>query len=168
MITLKQWMEVCNYRITEGGDYTPDNLRIYSLESWNGEQSGHSLFIGFDTNTQIVYIVEAHDYKNERSYRFVNPEFKHVSAFVDKCAYDGVDFIDLEVEEDWISKASAIVAGEDYDTRVSIPVEFTDEELLKYMKMAHDQDMKFNDFVEQALREMIDRLKTSDSKYANI
>jgi hypothetical protein len=157
MITLKQWMEICNYRITEGGDYTPDGLLIYSLDSWNQDQDGYSLFIGFDTNTQIVYNVEVHDYKNERSYRYVNPEFRKLAAFTDSNAYDGVNFIDLEVEEDWVEKAKAIVAGEDYDTRVSIPVEFTDEELLKYMKMAHDRDMKFNDFVEMALREAIDR-----------
>ena len=40
MITLKEWMELVDYRITEGSDYCwscygPD---AYSLDSWNGDQ----------------------------------------------------------------------------------------------------------------------------------
>jgi hypothetical protein len=65
-------------------------------------------------------------------------------------AWDEVDYVDLDVDDDFIQKALAIIAGEDYDTRVSVPVNFTDEELLKYMKMAHDRDMTFNAFVEEA------------------
>jgi hypothetical protein len=53
----------------------------------------------------------------------------------------------------------AIKAGEDYDTRVSIPIDFTDEELLKYMKLAHEQDVTFNEFIEQALRMAIEKHK---------
>lgn len=45
-----------------------------------------------------------------------------------------------------------IQAGETYDTRVKVPVDFSDEELLQYMKLAHDRDMTFNEFVEEALR----------------
>ena len=51
----------------------------------------------------------------------------------------------------------SIKAGEDYDTRVSIPLEFSDEELLTYMKLAHDLDITLNQLVEQALREALDR-----------
>jgi hypothetical protein len=70
-------------------------------------------------------------------------------------AWDDVDYIDLDVDDDFIQKALAIKAGEDYDTRVSVPVDFTDEELLTYMKMAHEQDMTFNQFIEEALRQAI-------------
>jgi collagenase-like PrtC family protease len=59
----------------------------------------------------------------------------------------------LESDEDWLEKARAIFAGEEYDTRVSIPVDFSDDELLKYMTMAHERDMTFNQFIEEALRE---------------
>jgi hypothetical protein len=40
-----------------------------------------------------------------------------------------------------------------------MPVDFTDEELLKYMKMAHERDMTFNQFVEEALRQAIEEHK---------
>ena len=71
MITLKQWIELVDYRITEGSDYDHDGFgdNQYSLTSWNGEHDGYSFNIVFDTRTQIVYLVEACDYKNSRAYR---------------------------------------------------------------------------------------------------
>ncbi len=163
MISLKDWMELVGYRITEGGDYycSAYGNTVYSLDSWNGEQDGHSFTIIFDTNTQEVYEVQAHDYANNRAYRLINPEYskeqrKEVNS---DQAWDDVDYVDLEVDEDWLEKAQAIVSGEDYDTRVRIPLDFTDEELLKYMTMAHERDMTFNQFVEEALRQAIDEFK---------
>jgi hypothetical protein len=49
----------------------------------------------------------------------------------------------------------AIKSGEDYDTRVMMPIDFSDAELLQYKKLAHDRDMTFNQFVEEALRHAI-------------
>jgi hypothetical protein len=105
-------------------------------------------------------MVEACDYKHNRAYRRINPNF--VDAYnknaneMDHVAWDDVKYIDLDVDDDWMDKALAIKSGEDYDTRVSIPLDFTDEELLKYMKMAHEKDMTFNKFVEEALKAAID------------
>ena len=168
MVNLKQFMEIVNYRITEGSDYTWDcyGHNTYSLDSWNGDQNGHSLTIIFDTKTQEVYEVQAHDYLHTRAYRLINPEYKDnydneatKRGIKSKEAWDDVNYIDLETEEDFLEKARAIVNEEDYDTRVQIPLEFTDDELLTYMKMAHDRDMTFNQFVEEALRTQIGLLK---------
>jgi len=79
---------------------------------------------------------------------------KGINAYM---AWDGVNFTDLEVVEDLLEKTQAIVAGEEYDTRVCIQLTFTDEELLKYMKLAHELDITFNQFVVKALEEMLDR-----------
>jgi hypothetical protein len=67
-------------------------------------------------------------------------------------AWDEVNYVDIEVDDDFIQKCLAIKAGEKYDTRVQVPVDFSDEDLLQYMKMAHERDMTFNEFVEEALR----------------
>jgi hypothetical protein len=150
MITLKEWMEVANYRITEGSDYYAYG-GAYALSSWNGNQDGYSLEIIFDQQTQEVYEVQACDYKHNRAYRLVNEDYKDESR--DDEAWDDTKWIDLEVADDWIQKALSIVAGEDYDTRVSMPVDFTDAELLTYMKLAHEKDMTFNQLIEEALRE---------------
>jgi collagenase-like PrtC family protease len=78
---------------------------------------------------------------------------------VEDVAWEDVAYVDLECVDDFMQKALAIAAGEDYDTRVSMPIDFTDEQLLKYMKLAHERDMTFNQFVEEALREAIEDYK---------
>jgi hypothetical protein len=166
MITMKEWMELVGYRITEGSDYMWQcyGSNAYALDSWNGEQDGHSFTVIFDTKDQTVYEVQAHDYVHNRAYRVINPDFQKKNRKeakkrdIDKDnAWDDVDYVDLDVDDDFIQKCLAIRAGEDYDTRVSVPMEFSDQELLTYMKLAHEQDITFNQLVERALREAIDQ-----------
>jgi hypothetical protein len=168
MITLKEFMELVDYRVTEGSEYCWEcfGSNAYSLSYWNQDHNGHSICIIFDTRTHEVYAVEACDYKHERAYRLINPNYKTVhdneaaGRDVDaNQAWDDVNYVDLDVDDDFIQKALAIIAGEDYDTRVSVPVEFTDEELLTYMKLAHEHDITFNQLVEEALRAAIDEYK---------
>jgi hypothetical protein len=168
MITVKDFMEVVNYRITEGSEYCWEcyGTKAFTLDSWNGNHNGHSASMVFDTDTQVVYEVSVCDYKNNRAYRLINPDFKfghddeasgrNVEA---NQAWDDVDYIDLDVEEDFLEKARAIIAGEDYDTRVQVQVEFSDDELFEYMKLAHSRDMTFNQLVEEALRIAIEESK---------
>ena len=166
MITLKEWMEIVDYRITEGSDYCWHcyGNDVHMLDSWNGEQDGHSFTVIFDTKTQVVYEVQAHDYVHNRAYRMINPDFQKKNKKeakkrdIDKNnAWDDVNYVDIEVDDDFFQKCLSIKAGEDYDTRVSVPMDFSDEELLTYMKLAHDLDITLNQLVEQALREAIDR-----------
>lgn len=159
MLTLKEWMELAQYRITEGSDYYNSRYgdSVYSLDSWNGDQNGYSFTVIFDTRTQKVYEVQAHDYLHNRAYRMFAEGFA-APAGEDDTAWDDLKYVTLEEDDDFIQKSLAIREGEDYDTRVSIPVDFTDEELLKYMKLAHERDMTFNQFVEEALRNAIDEM----------
>ena len=166
MITMKEWMELVDYRITEGSNYGWQcyGSNVYQMDSWNGNIDGHSFSIVFDTKDQTVYEVQAHDYVHNRAYRMINEDFlkkmkkEAKRRDVDKNeAWDDVNYIDLEVDDDFIQKCLAIRAGEDYDTRVSIPLDFSDEELLQYMKMAHERDITFNKLVEEALRQAIEQ-----------
>jgi len=168
MITLKEWMEIVGYRITEGSDYQWEcyGPNAYTLDSWNGEQDGHSFSIYFDTKTQEVYEVQAHDYRNQRAYRLINPDFakKHKKeskrrSVEHKEAWDDVDYIDLEVIDDWIQKAIAIEAEEDYDTRVEVPLTLDKEQMHELMTMAHVQDITLNQLVESILRQEIERIE---------
>jgi len=163
MISLKEFMETVNYKITEGDTYGWQcyGPYPYQLSSWNGVhgKGGWSANIVFSTKSQKVYEVTMCDYTNDRAYRMINPknvekhrkESKHRSVLENQ-AWDDVNYIDLDVDDDFFQKALAIKDGEKYDTRVQIPVDFSDEELLQYMKLAHDRDMTFNEFVEEALR----------------
>jgi hypothetical protein len=152
MITLKEWMEVANYRITEGGDYFAYG-GAYALTSWNGDQDGYSIEIIFSPRTQEVYEVQACDYKHNRAYRLVHGDYRDEKLVEE--AWDDVNWVDLESDDDWIQKALAIVAGEDYDTRVTIPIDLPEAELMVLFKQAHAADMTFNDFVEKILREKL-------------
>jgi hypothetical protein len=166
MITIKEWMELVDYKITEGSDYGwgcygPNS---YTLDSWNGVHGvgGYSFSITFSNKSQKVYEVSMCDYTNDRAYRMINPKFQKKHAKEAEMrnvnlneAWDDVDYVELDVIDDFIQKALAIRAGEAYDTRVQVEVDFSDEDLLQYMKIAHERDITFNELVEQALRHAI-------------
>lgn len=151
MLTLKEFMELVDYKITEGSDYWPEGnfggRQLYSLSSWNGDHNGWSFNIGFDPKgDQRVYVVEVCDYKHNRAYRLIDSSLK-----TDKEAWDGVNYVDLEEDDDFIQKALAIKAGEEYDTRVSVPIDLPDDVAFELMKRAHDRDITFNQMVEEVL-----------------
>ena len=153
MITMKEWMELVDYKITEGSDYgwSCYGPNAYTLDSWNGVhgKGGYSFSIVFSTKTQKVYEVSMCDYTNNRAYRMINPknQEKHRKEALARNvnlneAWDECDYVDLDVVDDFIQKCLAIRAGEDYDTRVQVPVDFSDEELLQYMKLAHERNIR--------------------------
>jgi hypothetical protein len=84
-------------------------------------------------------------YSAEAQTRTVNP----------KEAWDDVDYVDLDVDDDFMQKCLAIRAGEPYDTRVSMPLVLEDDQLFDLMKLAHEQDVTLNTLVENMLRSYI-------------
>ena len=180
MISMKEWMELVDYKITEGSAYgwSCYGPNAYTLDSWNGIQGegGHSFRIVFSTESaQTAYQVSAYDYTNNRAYRMINPDYaeqyhneaksRNVPA---NQAWDNVNYVDLEVADDFIQKCLAIRAGEEYDTRVQIQVDFSDEDLLKYMKLAHERDITFNELVVQALTEAIQLREDNPKRFGQL
>lgn len=167
MITIKDFLETIDHQITEGWNYQWQcfGSDAYGLDHHDSDRGHCSLSIIFDKKDQTVYTAEIHDYKNNRSYRLLNPDF--AQAHKDECAKRGVDdiawetvkFTDLETEEDWLEKARAIFLGTDYDTRISVPLDLPDDEMLRFMLAAHERDMTFNQFVEEALRHALEEAK---------
>ena len=163
MILLKTWLETVNYRVTEGNSYQWQCFgpNTHCLTSWDGNHNGSSFNIVFDTKTQVVYCVEAHDYKHDRAYRMINPDY--APAYYDECkimlvsdeAWEGVAYVDLDVAEDWLEKARAICAGETYDTRVKLPIDLDDTLLFDLMKQAHERDVTLNQHIEFILQQVI-------------
>jgi hypothetical protein len=168
MLSLKEWMEIVDYKITEGSRYCWEcyGSNAYTLDSWDGDHDGHSFTIIFDTKDQTVYEVQAHDFTNQRAYRMINPDFqkkmkkeaKRRDSNKDE-AWDDVDYTDLEVDDDFIQKAQAIAAGEDYDTRVSVPLDLPDDLLLEAAINAHRQGITLNDYINNALKELVDEFQ---------
>ena len=173
MITMKEWMELVDYRITEGSEfgwscYGPN---AYALDSWNGVhgKGGYSFSIVFSTKTQKVYEVSMCDYTNDRAYRMIaeNKQDKHRKEAMElgvnlNQAWDGVDYVDLEVDDDFIQKALAIRAGEDYDTDITVPIDLPDDLLMFAFKAAHEANLTFNEWMNQMLRDFVGRVESGE------
>ena len=171
MITLKDWFEVTEYKITEGSEYgwrcygdTP--FRLTSCAGWKEGVEGPCAEVIFDTKNQRVFEVTVSDNKHNRFYRWIDPDFVDAyhteaeSRGVDaKKVFDNYTFVDLEVAEEIIEKTRCIMAGLPYDTRVQVPIELEDEEIFYLMKLAHKYDVTLNQFVEKILTEAINKEK---------
>ena len=165
MITLEQFLTLTKYNITDSSEYMwkcyGDKARFLDcgfggLEKWTAS-------IIFDTVTKVVYQVEVCDTENERAYRMLNKVY--ADAYFAEAAergvnadqsWDDVDFVDLEEDEDFSRKLAAIVAGEEYDTRVTLSLDLDDTELFELMKQAHEKDVTLNQYFEHLLRGFIE------------
>lgn len=175
MLTIKDFMELVDYKITEGSDYLWNSFGpfAYRLDSWNGNIDGHTISIVFDTKTQEVYMLEAFDYVNQRAYRLMNPNF--VETYKNECtdrnildeAWEDdegnpVKFIDLEVDEDFVEKAQAIIAGKEYSTNIMVPLTLEKDEMYQLMMMAHERNITLNQMVEEILQFAIESEKLNE------
>lgn len=170
MITIEEFMKVIEYRIKEGQPY---QWNIYGpnahyLNYERGEFSGPSVTISivFDTRTQKVYEMEVWDGLNTREYRWIHPAY--IKAYKKESKRRGLkwrqslddrEFIDLEVEEDILEKAAAVYKGEEYDTRVIVPLNMTKDEQFMLMDLAHKADMTLNDYVAYIMTQAIEQRK---------
>ena len=166
MITMKEWMELVDYKITEGSSYGWQcyGNYAYTLDSWNGIHGagGYSFSIVFSTKSQRVFEVSVYDYTNNRAYRMIaetkrekhRKESESRGANLNE-AWDDVDYVDLEVVEDFMEKCKAIKAGVDYSTDISVPLDLPDNLLLEAAMNAHRQNITLNEYINNALREMM-------------
>lgn len=166
MITVEDFTTAVQFKITGGSSFQwhcfgPD-ARYLDADDDQTKQT-YSTNIVFGGPDFTVYIAEAYDYTNNRAYRLINPDFK--DAYFAECAEREVDphqaledqkFIDLETDEDFLEKCAAIVAGEPYDDRIVVPLDIPDADLLQFMLAAHERNMTFNAFVEEALKAAVE------------
>lgn len=164
VITIKDFMDCINYRITEGYDYQWKSFGndCYGLQC-DDINNEYNISIVFSKFSQTVFIMEAWDYKKDRAYRWIHPEY--IDAYKKECveknvefkrALDTRNFIDLDVAEDILQKAKAIANQEEYDDCVIVPINLPDDELFTIMKLAHEKDMTLNQYVEYILKQFID------------
>jgi hypothetical protein len=164
MITVKEFLEACQWRITGGDEYQWRLFGNHARYLDSHDPAHGSMSMVFDTRTQEVYIAEIHT--EDKAYRIINP--KYLKAYEKECtkrkvkfreATESYDFTDLEVAEDWIEKATAIMAGKEYDTRIQVPLTLPDDEMFQLMKLAHENDITLNQMVEKVLRLVIEKEK---------
>ncbi len=175
MITTKDFLAAANYKITGGAEfmwscYGPD-ARFVDCDSDDTATAMYSSSIIFDSVTQVVYEAQVHDNIKGKAYRLMNPDY--VTAHIAECqqrnipheiAYDDVRFIDLEVDEDFLEKLAAIVAGEDYEDIIQVPLNLPNDILMALMLEAHRRDITLNALVTEILQDAVDRAMQGNLK----
>lgn len=163
MITLNEWLQEINFKVTSGGKY---GWQCYGDNAWmldfceeidNRYRIEANIIL--DTVTGRVYSVETTDYDSDRSYRLIDPTYQ--TAYKNECkdrgvkdeVYEGHKYIDLETDEDFLGKLRAIVNGTEYDERVVIPLDIDSDILHNLMLAAHQRDVTLNQFINDALEE---------------
>lgn len=165
-MNLRELFEAFDYHVSGGSQYQWNCFGPYAryldFEIDEGKVVGSVIF---DTVNQTVYQAEVWPTEGN-PYRWTNP------AFIDACkqefkdnkvdwsnAFDDTKFVDLEVEKDFIEKATAIANGLEFDTRVQVPLDLDDDLLMKLFTMAHERDITLNQMVEEILTQMLERYR---------
>jgi hypothetical protein len=163
---LQQVNEALDHRITGGGEYMWNcfpEARYLDYES----DYAH-VYVLYSTVTQEIYQAEVsvkRDMweKDVRPYRWLNPIFKDdyleeaMARNIDpNQAWDDVKWLDLEVEEDFLEKATHIFKGEDWNEGILVPIDLPKDELYQLMLTAHEKNITLNQLVTEILQNMID------------
>jgi len=168
---LEQVLKATNYAVTGGSEYQwncwPD-ARFIDFANDVADAS-----VVYSIVDQTIYHFEVcakEDSDGTTAYRWMNPEFKQ--AYLDEAktrncdpdqAWDDVKWKDTDGEEDILDKVNAIMEGREFDPRTVIAVDFTEEDLLTYMKLAHELDITFNALIERALVEAIKKYENDSN-----
>jgi hypothetical protein len=164
-----------DHKITSGSEYTWtcwDDARYLDYESEYAHVS-----VVYNTKTQSIYQAEV-SVKPEmwstdmQPYRWLDPLSK--DAYMEEAtkrgvdpdqAWDNVNWVDLEVEEDFLEKATAIFNGDgDFDTRIQVPLDLEDDLILQLAMEAHKRDITLNKMVEILLQQAIDQHKGNSNE----
>ena len=162
MITLKQFLQAIQHGINSGHhfDWQCYGISAYFMEVQAGPgDESNSASIVFDLDNKEVYEASVYDYANHRAYRILNTahdvfrkEECNKRAVSTAQAWPGIDYTDLEVEEDFLEKMTAIMLNLEYNTDVLVSLEIDQERLYQLMLMAHDADLTLNQYTNKILR----------------
>jgi len=159
-------LKTFDYSITDGSAYQwkcYPAARFMVLESDSAEVT-----IIYSTVEQTIYEarVDAKDSLSSVPYRWLNPFWKDAyyaeaaERNIDPVfAYDDVKWTDLEVEDDFLTKARFMFDGKfDFDKRIQIELDLDlpDDLLLRLAMQAHELDITLNQYLEQVLRQAVE------------
>lgn len=172
-MNMEMLMKAFDYQIDSGGEYlwhSWENARIIDFQNYKYNAYGS---VTHNTKTHEIY--EATVYREDENenligpYRWMNPLYKNQheeeckKRNIDpKTSWDNQDWIDIEVDSDFIEKATSIFKGQSFDTRIQVPLELDDDVMMRLMLEAHKRDITLNKMVELLLKEEINMRKVED------
>jgi hypothetical protein len=163
MLHIKDCLELINYNILFCEDFHwkcyGDNIKIINAVSITG-----TIIFMYSVDTKEVIEIQAWDDIENYQYRWIHPGYieSYIEESTDrnvnyKLSVDDNKFIDIEIIDDILEKVSEIYNNKVYDTRVSIPLDFSEEELFQVMKLAHESDVTLNQYIEKILLTVINK-----------
>jgi len=159
-MNLQDINEALNHKIIGGSEYGWECYPDARYLDYESEYAHCSVL--FNINTQEIYCAEVNTKELAHQYRWLNPMY--IDAMVAEAtqknidpnqAWDDVKWTDLEVEEDFLEKATALFNGDEFDTRIQVPLDLDDDLIVKLALEAHKRDITLNQMVEEILRNMI-------------
>ena len=150
MENLKVNADVVSNAIGKPSTVAKFNFELFGevvVSSWNNENAEISVWM----NGELGYAVFATilDRKRKNSYCI------RTMSFEIECPID--QWIELEVDSDFLYKMNGAWNNIDYDERITIPINLPNEELAYLQAAADTMGMSLEDFVNVALREVLDR-----------
>jgi len=168
MVSFENWCKAVNFSFVSGGEYGwksyGNDCQFLDASTKFGESSV-VYRLGEDKLPIVCEAMVCHT-NGDKVYRIIHPEYRE--ALTAEAAERGVDdgiawtnsegpvrYIDLEDESDFLEKLTAILAGEEYDSRVKIEIDLEPETTFALMKLAHERDITFNELINDVLFQFI-------------
>lgn len=161
---LETILNLGDFRITDGSEYLwkcYPSARFVTLASEYAEISViHSTVSGTVYEVTVCVTLDHEDEGNPLpAYRWIHPEWKaayedeaHSRNIDPKICYDDVNWVDLELEDDFLSKARDMFGGKfDFDKRVQIELDLPDDLFVVIARQAHKLDITFNQYISRLL-----------------
>lgn len=171
VLDIKDFFEAIGYHITGSTEFSwtcfGPNARYIDCDL--DPVNTVSISAVFDTVTQAVYSIEAWDYNNDKYYRWIDPGY--VALHKQECELHGINpneaiddkaVYDVELPEDILEKVKAMVTGQEYDERITTPLDISEKDLFKLMTLAHEEDVTLNEYICDVLKVFIEELENQN------
>jgi hypothetical protein len=154
-------MSAFDYKISDGDEYLwkcYPHARFINFESDYAHVS-----VVHSTRDSVVYEVTVESKNDEYVpvYRWMNPVFMGAYAAESKernldpaIAWDDVRYTDVEDRDDFLIKAGNVFNG--VESKTDIEINLPHDVLLEHLLAAHEQDITFNEYINNTLRAVID------------
>lgn len=171
---IENYFKAIQYKLGECSPYGWDcfgNHAHFADYFANDTTDDVSISCVYDTNTQVVYLVEMWDYPEGVVYRWIDPEYIELfnqelnsRGITPEVEYDDLRLVEIEVEDDILEKIACIALCKKYDTRIQVPLDLPDDLLVELMRLAHAQDITLNQLVGNAITASLEKYKEIDDE----
>ena len=161
---IKEILELMNYQLASTTDYLwtsfGENAKFWDFYDTEENETCTAIT---NSKMEVVCLEAFCDYLDEpKMYRWVDEKYKE--SFMNENnekSYEENEYriIDCETCDDILTKMKAILNRQNFDQRIKVPIELSDDLFLFVAKQAHEKDITFNQEMEHVLKTIIEKEK---------